>query len=273
MTRVAIAGIAGRMGRSVAPLVHADAELTLVGGVVRPGSDVGRAAVRTLIGDDSWDGRVVDDPTEILSEVDVLVDFTEPAGTMRQARACREAGRALVSGTTGLDAQQLDDLRDLARDIPVLHAPNLSIGVATLLSVLPEMVSALSGYDIEIVETHHRGKADAPSGTALAITETLKQSVRNRSDSPLIYGRYGVGQRREGEIGLHAVRAGGNPGEHMVVLASDDEQLTIGHRSFNRNAYALGAVRAVRFVAGAPAGFYSMTDLVRERIAGSVGAT
>lgn len=253
LTRVAIAGINGRMGREVAAAVAADEAIVLVGGVVRPGS-VGRPP-------DTGEGRVVERVEEIVSACDVLIDFTAPAATLGFARACAAAGRAFVTGTTGLNAAQTDELRELGTTIPVFAARNMSVGLDAVLAILPALVRALDGYDVEIVEAHHRHKRDAPSGTALALAEAIASVEARPLGERAVHGRQGDAPRTPGEIGIHAVRAGGNAGEHTVLFADDGEQIVVAHRAYGRRTFALGAVRAAKFTAEQPAGLYAMADL------------
>jgi 4-hydroxy-tetrahydrodipicolinate reductase len=261
-TRIAIAGMNGRMGREVAAATAADEEIVLVGGVVRAGS-LGSAA-------DGTSGRVVEHVEEIVDECDVLIDFTAPDATLCFARACAAAGRAFVTGTTGLSAAQDDELRTLGAAIPVFVARNMSVGLNAVLAILPALVCALDGYDIEIVETHHRHKRDAPSGTALALTEAIaaaRETPRSQPPSRLlaeraVYGRQGVAPRTAGEIGIHAVRAGGNAGEHRVLFADEGEEIVVTHRAFSRRTFALGALRAAKFLVRQPVGSYAMEHLI-----------
>jgi 4-hydroxy-tetrahydrodipicolinate reductase len=207
------------------------------------------------------EARIAADPGELLGEVDALVDFTKPEAAVAGARACAAAGVALVSGTTGLSAGQLDELRSAAERVPVFYARNMSLGVSALLAALPRLVRALAGYDVEIVETHHRHKTDAPSGTALALAEAIAAALEVDLADRATYGRQGIAPRQLGEIGIHAIRSGGNPGEHVVVIADEGEEVRIAHRAFGRRAYARGALRAARFVAGRAPGFYTPADL------------
>jgi len=255
--RIAIAGIAGRMGREVAAVAAADRTVALAGGTVRPGAF--RPRPDPVVPDG---GRVVERPEEILADVDVLLDFTTPEAALANAAACAAAGRAFVSGTTGLTPADLEALRRHAATIPLFYARSMSLGLNALLAALPALAQALAGYDVEIVETHHRHKRDAPSGTALALAEAILAARGVSVAEQAVYGRRGIAPRAEGEVGIHAVRAGGNAGEHTILLADEGEQLTLNHRAYSRRPYALGALRAAKFVAGQPPGFYTMSDLL-----------
>lgn len=251
--RIGIAGIDGRMGREVAALVAKDADFTLVGGF-------SRGARRDC---SSNGARIVDDITALLPDLDVLIDFTSPVGAVAEAKACSSAGVPFVCGTTGLDATQMTALRQAAQGTAIFYAPNMSPGVNAALALLPALVRALPGYDVEIVEAHHRAKADAPSGTALALARAVAEASGNRErcDQRLRYGRAGAGLRAADEIGIHAIRGGGNPGEHTVILAGDGEEVWLSHRAFSRAAYAVGALRAARLIVGQPAGWYDPATL------------
>ena len=250
MIRIGIAGIDGRMGREIVAAAR-EAGVDVVGGVVRPGSG------RTVDG-----VRVVERLEEVLPEADVVVDFAAPAATVAHAAVCAAAGRPVVSGTTGLSPEQRRELEACAAEIPLFYARNMSLGLAVLLDTLPGIAGMLAGYDVEIVEAHHRHKTDAPSGTALALAEAIAGATGAALPDDAVFGRQGHAPRRAGEIGLHAVRAGGNPGEHAVILADEGEEVRICHRAFGRRTYAQGALRAAAFVVGRPPGLYGMPDLL-----------
>jgi 4-hydroxy-tetrahydrodipicolinate reductase len=257
-TRIAVAGAAGRMGREVMDAAQGYPGVALVGAIVRPGIEPGRLPARGDAG-----CRVVEDVAALAGAVDVLIDFTNPEATVVLADWCAEAGVAFVSGTTGLSLEQVSRLDRAAARVPVFHARNLSPGIDAILRALPQLLAALPGYDVEIVETHHRHKRDAPSGTAMAIAETAARAIGSRLPDDATFGRDGIALRRASEIGIHAVRGGGNPGEHAIVIAGDGEEIRLAHRSFGRRAYADGALRAARFVADRPPGRYGMADLAR----------
>ena len=250
-TRLVVAGAAGRMGREIVAAAAGDPAVEVVAGTVRPGS--GRA-VEGL--------KVFESPLEALRAADVLVDFTTSAATIANARAAAELGKAAVIGTTGLSEAQVDELRGLGARAPILYGRNMSVGVNTVLRVLPALVRALEGYDVEITEAHHRHKRDAPSGTALAIAEAVAATLGRPLGELAVYGREGIRPRQPGEIGIHALRGGGNAGEHTVLFADEGEQIQLVHRAYSRRTFALGALRAARWVAGQPPGFYGMPDVL-----------
>jgi 4-hydroxy-tetrahydrodipicolinate reductase len=240
------------MGREIAALAAADPEMELVGGVGRqsdhgPTNDNGISVFRN--------------PADLLPQVDVVIDFTSPHGAVEQANACAGAGVPLVTGTTGLDASQMAQLRAAADAVAVFHATNMSPGVNATLAILPALVRALAGYDVEIVEAHHRHKVDAPSGTALTFARAIASAAGEELDGRVRHGREGASLRTTGEIGIHAVRAGGNPGEHTIILGSDGEEIRLSHRAFSRAAYAQGALRAARLIVGLSPGWYEPATL------------
>jgi 4-hydroxy-tetrahydrodipicolinate reductase len=247
------------MGREIAAAARADPAIALVGGVARPDTV---PAVQSSFGPEV---RITASVHDLLPEIDVLIDFTSPAATVEAARACVSVRLPLVIGVTGLSAGQLDELRGAAQAIPLFYARNMSLGISAMLAVLPVLVRALEGYDVEIVETHHRHKADAPSGTAAALAEAIAAALDADLVDRAVYGRQGVAPRRSGDIGIHAVRAGGNAGEHTVLLADEGEEIRIAHRALSRRTFALGALRAASFVVVQSPGFYTMADLVAGR--------
>jgi 4-hydroxy-tetrahydrodipicolinate reductase len=239
------------MGREILAAAAGDPGVEVVGGTVRPGSGKSIDGLRTS-----------DSASELLRDADVLVDFTTPEATLASARVAAELGKAAAIGTTGLTDTQLDELRTLGRRVPILYGRNTSVGVNTILKVLPALVRALAGYDIEITEAHHRHKKDAPSGTALAIAEEIAAALEKRLPDLAVYGREGIQPRQPGEIGIHALRGGGNAGEHTILFADEGEQIQVVHRAYSRRTFALGALRAAKWVAEQPPGFYGMSDVL-----------
>jgi 4-hydroxy-tetrahydrodipicolinate reductase len=250
--RIGIAGIRGRMGREIAALAANDEGMLLVGGLSRQARAA--ASVPDTV-------RLFADVTALLSHIDVLIDFSAPEATTAHAGACAAAGVPIVCGTTGLDAAQLGVLRAAAERVAVFHAANMSPGVNAALAVLPTLVRALRAYDIEIVEAHHRHKADAPSGTALAMARAVAEASGGDVERRSRYGREGARRREADEIGIHAIRAGGNPGEHTVILAGEGEELRLSHRAFSRASYAAGALCAARLIGDQPPGWYEPATL------------
>lgn len=244
--RIGIVGIGGRMGRELVAVAAGDPAVTVVGGTVRStrlGLPEG-IAIHTEL-------------APLLEVIDVLIDFSTPEATIAAATKAADASVPLLTGTTGLTDIQLSLLRATSERVPVHYARNMSHGVGVLQRLLPEIARALAGYDIEVIEAHHRHKTDAPSGTALALTDAILTGLADDGLAHLLVpGREGHAPRQPGEIGIHAVRGGGNSGEHQVIFASDEEEIRIGHRAFSRAVFAAGAIRAAKALVGKPPGWY-----------------
>lgn len=250
------------MGRETVAAAAGDPQVRIVGGTVRPGTLAGRAF--SLVAGTAVEGaRAAEELGALLPGADVVVDFTTPEATLANARAAAEAQRAIVVGTTGLGPEQVEELRRLSQRAPTLYSRNMSLGVNALLELLPLLARALAGYDVEITEAHHRHKKDAPSGTALALGEAIAKALGLEVKDVAVHGREGIAPRKPGEIGFHALRAGGNAGEHWVLFADEGEQIQVVHRAYSRRTFALGALRAAKWVASRPPGFYTMADLLR----------
>ena len=244
--RIGIVGITGRMGREIVALAADDPDVTVVGGVAGPGNPAREVDGVPVL------GALAD----LLAGVDVVIDFSTPEGSVASASAAAEAGVPIVIGTTGLDAGQMEVLRAASSRTAVWYARNTAHGVNALLRLLPGIAAALSGYDIEIVEMHHRHKKDAPSGTALALGEAVASGLPEEPTRAVL-GRDGHAPRQGGEIGFHSLRGGGNTGEHTIVFASEVEEIRISHRALNRGAFAAGAIRAAKALAGREPGWCS----------------
>jgi len=256
--RIAIAGAAGRTGRRLVVAAAADRTVRLAAALESQDSaELGRDA-GTVAGIDALALPLRADAPE---DFDVLVDFSTPAGTGRWLEVCVERRVPIAIGTTGHGAAQLDRIQRAAESIAVVLAPNMSVGANVLARLVREAARMLAGADVEIVETHHRGKRDAPSGTAWLLRDAV---VAGRgAESRTVHGRRREdGPRTAGEIGIHSVRLGGDPGGHAVHLGAPEEIVTLAHRAVSRDAYAAGALRAARWLAGRAAGFYGMEDVL-----------
>jgi 4-hydroxy-tetrahydrodipicolinate reductase len=259
--RLAVAGCCGRMGRAVLRLAAADPAFTVAAAVTVPGdAELGRDA-GPVAGVGSL-GVVVSERCE--AACDVLIEFTTPGGTLQWARWCAQRGVALVSGTTGLGEGERAALHEAAARVAVLWAPNMSVGVNLLLRLVEQVARSLdAGWDVEIVEAHHRQKVDAPSGTARALLDAVFAGRGRGAEDAVVYGRSGTpGARRPGEVGLHALRLGGVIGDHDVHFGSMFEVLTLRHRALSRDAFAAGALRAARWLIGRGPGLYGMGDVL-----------
>jgi 4-hydroxy-tetrahydrodipicolinate reductase len=210
---------------------------------------------------------VVSDVRAGLAHAQVLIDFTRPEGTLAHLDACRALGVNAVIGTTGFSEEQKARIAEAAQDIAIVMAPNMSVGVNVTLRLLEMAAKALStGYDIEIIEAHHRHKVDAPSGTALKMGEVIAQALGRDLKDCAVYGREGVtGERDPSTIGFATVRGGDIVGDHTVLFAGTGERIEITHKSSSRATYAQGSLRAVRFLAGRRSGLFDMFDVLSLR--------
>lgn len=259
-TKIGVVGANGRMGRRLIEAAHQGAHTQLGAAFVRNGSpmigqDAGQVAGIGQIG-----VPVVGDMAEHCPDFDVLIDFTSIEATMSHLEICRQNGRAIVIGTTGLSDAQKDTLSRAAMDIPVVFAPNMSIGINVLLQVLGQVATMLGDdYDVEIIEAHHRHKVDAPSGTALRLGESVADALDRDLDRVAIYGREGItGERPAETIGFSTIRGGDVVGDHTVLFAGIGERVEITHKASSRMTFAKGAARAAHWVADKPAGLYDM---------------
>lgn len=257
--RIVITGVRGRMGSEILAAATGDSRrFAIAGGTIRAEPDGGDSGPLSRATGAASGAPIVHHLGELLAQTDAVIDFTNPEASLATARSCAAAGIALVCGTTGFTPEQNAELDELARTIPLYTARNTSAGIGALLALLPALATALAGYDVEIVETHHRDKKDAPSGTALMLAEAIAGERTTYN-----HGRAGLAPRVPGEIGIHAVRGGGNPGEHAIIFASDGEEVRISHRAFSRRAYAEGALRAALWLHEQPPGRYGPLDLQR----------
>ena len=264
MVRIAVTGAAGRMGRALIQAVAEAEGAELAAAFARPGSGaVGRDAGE-LAGLGALGVTVGDDPAAAAESFDVLIDFTLPEATAAHLALCREAGKRLVIGTTGLDESQKQAIREAGADIGIVFAPNMSVGVNLCLKLLETAARVLGdGVDVEIVEAHHRHKVDAPSGTALAMGEAVARTLGRDLQECAVYGRHGhTGERDRRTIGFSTIRAGDIVGEHTVMFAGTGERVEITHKASSRMTFATGAVRAALWLMDRPAGVYDMQDVL-----------
>ncbi|MBA3425248.1 MAG: 4-hydroxy-tetrahydrodipicolinate reductase [Rubrobacter sp.] len=255
MTKVAVIGAAGRMGREICRAALETESLELAGGTVEPGVPELGKDLGELCG---WGKANVAATAEPPDDAEVLVEFTSPEATV----AHLAYGKPHVIGTTGLSEDQRAEVEEAARSVPIVLAPNMGVGVNLLREVVRDLSAKLEGYDIEVVEAHHRNKKDAPSGTALLLANAAAEGRQQNLDDAAVYGREGVSPRQEGEIGIHALRGGAVVGEHRLIFYSEGEEIEVIHRALSRRTFADGALRAARFAAGAGPGLYSMRDVL-----------
>ncbi|MGP8167423.1 MAG: 4-hydroxy-tetrahydrodipicolinate reductase [Steroidobacteraceae bacterium] len=263
MPGVAVFGVSGRMGQSlVRALQEGTCALRLSGALASPTSE--RLGQDAAIGGAAARVTVTADLKAALTGAAVAVDFSLPQCVAAHARACAAAGVPLLVGTTGFDSQARAELEAAARAVPVLIAPNTSVGVAVMAHLLKQATAALGPhYDVEIYEAHHRSKRDAPSGTALALGEAVAAARGERLADIAVFDRHGgFAPRQPGSIGFAVMRAGDIVGEHTVTFAAAGERLELTHRAADRSTFASGALRAAEWLIGRPAGIYGMHDVL-----------
>jgi len=265
MIRIAIAGAAGRMGRTLIEAVSQHKEqMRVTAATVLKDDPMLGMDVATLIGAEPGGIVTVASLTDTDSDFDILIDFTEPDATIGHLSYCREHSKAMVIGTTGFSEQQQAEIQMASGEIPIMQAPNMSIGVNVCLKLLQTAAGILGDdVDIEIVEAHHRHKKDSPSGTALKMGEVIARTLDRNLKEVAIYGREGIGPERDrNTIGFATVRAGDIVGDHTVIFAGMGERVEITHRASSRMTFASGAVRAAAWLNGKPAGIYNMDDVL-----------
>ena len=261
--RIAIAGASGRMGRMLIEAVLNAPDCELAGALDVPanpalGSDAGAFLGRTT-------GVIItSDVPAALARAQVLIDFTRPEGTMAHVRVCQQLGVKMVIGTTGFGDTDKAELAQAAQSLAMVVAPNMSVGVNVTLRLLQMAAKALStGYDIEVIEAHHRHKVDAPSGTALKMGEVIAEALERDLKDCAVYAREGhTGERDPSSIGFATIRGGDIVGDHTVMFAGTGERVEITHRSGSRSNYAQGSLRAARYLAERPSGMFDMFDVL-----------
>ncbi|MFZ2628250.1 MAG: 4-hydroxy-tetrahydrodipicolinate reductase [Rugosibacter sp.] len=261
--RYAIAGSAGRMGRTLVEAVLNDDNAALSAALEH--------AANPLLGKDAGEFlgmpcgvKISADIPAAVSAADCLIDFTRPEGTLLHLAACRQHGVGMIIGTTGFSPAEKETIAAAAREIPIVFAPNMAVGVNAVFKLLDVAARILdSGYDIEVIESHHRHKVDAPSGTALRMGEVVAAALGRDLAECAVYGREGhTGERPAAQIGFSTIRGGDIVGDHTVLFAGTGERIEITHKSASRMSYALGALRAGRFLQGKSSGLFDMQDVL-----------
>ena len=268
-TRAAIIGVSGRMGRALVRAASEASEISIVAAVASAQSLVLGKDAGELAGVGASGVQVTADLATVLSQVDVAIDFSSAKATESNLTACRKARKPLLIGTTGFESDLTAAFKAAAEDIPLLVAPNTSVGVTLLIELVRQTARALpTRFDIEIVEAHHRMKRDAPSGTALALGKAAAEGRGQSFGAAESVVRREGAARRDGEIGFAVVRGGDIVGEHSVLFAGMGESLTLSHRATDRAIFARGALQAAAWLAPRPAGQYFMRDLVSYKSGG-----
>jgi len=264
MIKVIVAGAAGRMGCRLIALIQESTALTLAGAVEGKGHHALGEDTGEIAGCGRTGVRITDDLSALLERGDAVIDFSAPEATLHHLRAVAQHRRAMVIGTTGFSAPELDELKALARQVPCVFSPNMSVGINLIYKVIAEMAKTLGDdYDIEVIEAHHRLKKDAPSGTALKIAEVLARAVNRDLNQVGVFERRGlIGERKKTEIGIQTIRAGDIVGDHTVLFGGMGERIEVTHRASSRDTFARGALRAARWAVRQPPGLYDMMDVL-----------
>ncbi len=263
MVKVVVTGAAGRMGTQIVRLVRATEGMAVAGAVERPGPAIGQDA-GALAGLGPIGVAVVDDLAKALPGADAVIDFTSHEASARHAEVCAERGVPLVIGSTGFTPDAKARVAAAARRVPIVLSPNMSVGVNVLFELVRQAAKVLGdGYDVEIVEIHHKKKRDAPSGTAVRLGEVAAEALGRDPKDALAFSRHGIlGERPPWQIGVQTLRGGDVVGEHTVYFCGEGERLELTHRATSREQFARGAVRAAQWIAGRPAGLHDMADVL-----------
>jgi len=266
MIRVAVTGAAGRMGKTIIEALQQAEDVSLSAAIVEPGSSLIGADAGELAGVGRLDVKLAGSLDDVASDFDLLIDFTAPEVTLQNLAFCAANGKKMVIGTTGLNESQKEELKQAAEKTALVFAPNMSVGVNLCFKLLEIAAKALGddgGYDIEVIEAHHRHKVDAPSGTALRMGEVVADALGRDLKTCAVYGRQGqTGARPAKEIGFETIRAGDVVGDHTVLFATEGERIEITHKASSRMTFAKGAVRAAGWLGDKKIGLYDMQDVL-----------
>ncbi len=264
MTRIAVTGAGGRMGRTLIEAIQSTDDVKLTAALERPGSSLIGTDAGELAAIGNLGVKLVDDLEAVKDHFDVLIDFTAPAATLENVAFCARYGKQMVIGTTGLDEQQKAELQNAAEQTAIMFASNMSVGVNLCFKLLEEAARVYGDdVDIEIVEAHHRHKVDAPSGTALSMGEVVANTLGRDLKTCAVYGRQGLeGPRDRQTIGFETIRGGDIVGEHTVMFIADGERVEVSHKASSRMTFAKGAVRAAGWVSTQAPGLYNMQDVL-----------
>ena len=264
MVRIAIAGAAGRMGRNLVKATHHNSQASVGAASERPESSLVGVDVGELCGEGHFRISLVDNLEKAVEDFDVIIDFTAPKSTLSNLELCKKHNKKVVIGTTGFSEDEKKIIDEACKQIPVIMAPNFSVGVNLVFKLLEKAAKVMGDYcDVEIVEAHHRHKVDAPSGTAIGMGEAIAGAMGNKLSDVAVYAREGItGERTKDEIGFATIRAGDIVGEHTAMFADIGERVEITHKATDRMTFANGAVKAAVWLNDKPAGFYTMTDVL-----------
>jgi len=258
MIKIIVCGALGRMGSRILELANGDVNFSIIGAL--------EAEKNPSIGKKVLDGKIViqNDLNLFKDKADVIIDFTSPEATLSHLETIQNwKGITAVIGTTGFSSQQKETIQNLSKKMALLLSPNMSVGVNLLLNLVRTAAKTIPQYDIEIIESHHNQKKDAPSGTAIALASEITDELKRNPNQDWTYGRQGnVGARKNKEIGIHAVRGGDIVGDHTVLFAGLGERIELTHRASSRDAFAIGALRAAQWLSNKKSGLYSMKDVL-----------
>ncbi len=265
MLNIVVTGCMGRMGKRIISLANFDKEVEIVGAIEAPkhtflGKDIGE-----VLGLGVLDINVTDKLEKSLKKADVIIEFTNPQTTLNDLEIAKKNRVGIVIGTTGMKEDEITKIKDAAKKIPIVFSPNMSLGVNLLFELVEECVKRLGkDYDIEIIESHHRFKKDAPSGTAKEFAQIIANTMKKDLSKVATYGRSGiVGERPENEIGIHAIRGGDIVGEHNIMFCGMGERIELIHRAHSRDSFAQGAIRAAKFLQNKKSGLFTMKDVLK----------
>lgn len=263
MIKIVVIGAGGRMGKTIVTCVDDTDGVSVIGGTEYIGHSSIGSDLGVLAGVGRKDIFIVENIEDVLTDCDVIIDFTTPESSIRTLNAAVSHEKSIVIGTTGFSAEQKNMISQAAEKIRCVFAPNMSIGVNVLFKVVEDVSKALGdAYDVEIVEAHHKFKKDAPSGTAVKLSEIVARSLDRNIDQVGVYGRKGITERDPKEIGIHTVRAGDIVGEHRVLYGGMGETLELFHRAQSRETFARGSISAAKWVVNQPPGLYDMQDVL-----------
>jgi len=265
MIKVIVCGGCGRMASKVAQLIYQDSELKLMG-IVESSThpDIGKEWGAT-VGQSKTGIMVVDNLESIIQDADQIVEFTNPKVSLQHLEIVAKYKKTMIIGTTGFSGEEIEKMKSLSQNIPFLFSPNMSLGVNLLIKLAVETAVSLGdSYDIEIIESHHRFKKDAPSGTAKKLAQEIAKAKNINLDEVGIYGRQGlIGERKREEIGIHSIRGGDITGEHIVMFTALGERIELTHKAHSRDTFAYGTIQAIKFMEEKSAGFYEMKDVLK----------
>lgn len=264
MIKIIVTGATGRMGSRITALSKDYHDLKLIGATEKKAHDAIGKDIGTIVGIGETGIKLTDSLENIIDNSDVIIDFTSINSTLQHVKLAVERKKAMVIGTTGFSKEELEPIREASKNIPIVLAPNMSVGVNLLLKVLEDIARVVGDeYDIEIVEAHHRLKKDAPSGTAMKMAQVIANAVNRNLDDVAVYARKGlIGERTKKEIGIQTVRAGDIVGEHTVLFGGLGERIEITHKASSRDTFARGALKAAFWIAGRTHSLYDMQDVL-----------